>query len=246
MQGHVNPNRLPISSLGSRFPKNIDGQSPIQWHFVILRACISFFGACAPQTKPQRQQHLHPFAIIDFLWGCNLLWRYDLQTHTWLKRHGFSSSPNAPAPVDGTSSSPFHVHVGPVDGPMALAHPWSDLMARDARSENSKESSANEQPAVCSFWKQWHCHVNLLRWLAMNGLMICGLCMKVISFPWVHHTLLPCSCLSKARSRVWDPSMLRYITVVNRHCDCPKTSQPENKIVNSFSQSCCFWPPQCH
>ena len=201
---------------------------------------------------PPKQTHKDngtctPFAIIDFSWGCNLLWRYDLQTHTWLKRHGFSSSPNAPAPVDGTSSSPFHVHVGPVDGPMALAHPWSDLMARDARSENSKESSANhhnnEQPAVCSFWKQWHCHVNLHRWLAMNGLMICGLCMKVISFPWVHHTLLPCSCLSKARSRVWDPSMLRYITVVNRHCDCPKTSQPENKIVKLILPILLFLAP---
>ena len=61
-------------------------------------------------------------------------------------------------------------------------------------------------------------------WLWMVWWFICGLCMKVISFPWVRHTLLPCSCQWKARSRVWDPSMLRYITVVNRHCDCPKTS----------------------
>ena len=194
---------------------------------------------------PPKQSHKDngtctPFAIIDFLWGCNLLWRYDLQTHTWLKRHGFSSSPNAPAPVDGTSSSPFHVHVGPVDGPMALAHPWSDLMARDARSENSKESSANhhnnEQPAVCSFWKQWHCHVNLHRWLAMNGLMI-YLSVYVWKSYLFHGYIIPCYLVPACQRHgqefgtppCWDTSPLSTATAT-----APKPSENKIPIPISF------------
>lgn len=143
------------------------------------------------------------------------------------KRHGFSSSPNAPAPVDGTFSSPFHVHVGPVDGPMPLADPWSDLMARDSRSENWKESSANhhhnEQLAVSTYVPFESSGITMS--IYTTGYMV---------YLWksylLHGYIIPCSWLWKARSRVWGPSMLRYITVVNCHCDWPKTSQPEHKI----------------